>query len=489
MRQEVLFGGSFDPFHVGHAGILARLLLEDVDIVLMPAACSPFKLERKIPFSCYRFALILEVLRAEFSDDLVQLESPHLGQKRYFVDLKRLRERAKSSGTQRRYFGLLAHQIKARRLILSDEEILRRPPSYMVDTLRTRLGFRQERLGIKKTRQQDKSKKTLVDQVDPRPMALVGGDDLLDGFSRWKDVPGILRMAQLWILHRLDEEKEQEQIEEKAQQELEAKLMDWTLRYGASTRLLQAKIKACSSTHIRQELSTDESFVYGLDRRKLDSGKKKVLKALLHPAALDYIEAQGLYTQPDLATYLSAEQIERLGEYERILWPLMSMKRLVHSVNVMYTAIALAERFACDPWQVAQAALLHDLAKELDPKAYPDFFTALPQEARALMGLLHGPLGAHLASLWGLTDDAEVLSAITHHTNARVGASPLDLLVFFADKIEPGRSYADLEPLRDLARSDAKAAVKATFERILIHNRSRGYSLRPVQEMLDWLSE
>lgn len=48
--KRVMFGGSFDPVHIGHVSLVKTLLLEqDVDIVtVVPAKCSPFKTDKKL---------------------------------------------------------------------------------------------------------------------------------------------------------------------------------------------------------------------------------------------------------------------------------------------------------------------------------------------------------------------------------------------------------------------------------------------------------
>ncbi len=56
--------------------------------------------------------------------------------------------------------------------------------------------------------------------------------------------------------------------------------------------------------------------------------------------------------------------------------------------------------------------------------------------------LLHQGLSAVMAQRWFAIEDARVLSAIGCHTTLRAGASPLDKIVFVADKIawdQPGQ--------------------------------------------------
>ena len=72
--------------------------------------------------------------------------------------------------------------------------------------------------------------------------------------------------------------------------------------------------------------------------------------------------------------------------------------------------------------------------------------------------LLHARLGAYLArERYGITD-ASILSAIAKHTTADRHMSRLDIILYLADALEPGRSYEGRERLEALAFSSLEEA-------------------------------
>ena len=50
--------------------------------------------------------------------------------------------------------------------------------------------------------------------------------------------------------------------------------------------------------------------------------------------------------------------------------------------------------------------------------------------------------------------DEEVLDAVRYHTSAKKNIPLLSKIIFFADTVEPGRTYAEAEMLRNRAYED-----------------------------------
>ena len=66
---------------------------------------------------------------------------------------------------------------------------------------------------------------------------------------------------------------------------------------------------------------------------------------------------------------------------------------------------------------------------------------------RANPSLLHGPVAAVWAEKeLGITDRS-ILDAIRYHTTGRAGMSRLEMVVYLADLIEPGRRYPGVDRL------------------------------------------
>ncbi len=110
-----------------------------------------------------------------------------------------------------------------------------------------------------------------------------------------------------------------------------------------------------------------------------------------------------------------------------------------HSARVAAQARGLAERFGVSASQAEAAGWLHDISAVIPNEkrvrvALDHGIEVLPEEELLPM-IVHQKLSALLArDLFGVAD-ADVLSAVGCHTTLKVDASPLDKVVFVADKI------------------------------------------------------
>jgi predicted HD superfamily hydrolase involved in NAD metabolism len=152
-----------------------------------------------------------------------------------------------------------------------------------------------------------------------------------------------------------------------------------------------------------------------------------------------------------------------------------------HRFTHILSVARVAERLACahgvDPLQARTAGLLHDLAR-----LYPGerllrecAERGMPIDAfeRANPVVLHARLGAELArDEFGVADEA-ILSAIRKHTLAAATMSPLDEILYLADGLEPGRTYAGRAGMLALAFDDLAAAMAAHLTEALAYQRSR----------------
>jgi predicted HD superfamily hydrolase involved in NAD metabolism len=142
-------------------------------------------------------------------------------------------------------------------------------------------------------------------------------------------------------------------------------------------------------------------------------------------------------------------------------------KTAIHSVAVAAEARRIAALAGVEAARAEQAAWLHDVsavipAGERVVAAEALNIPVLPEE-RALPMILHQKLSAVLArDLFAVTDTA-VLSAIGCHTTLKAEASPLDKVLFVADKLawdQPGEPPYRAALEAALARSlDAAACV------------------------------
>jgi len=127
------------------------------------------------------------------------------------------------------------------------------------------------------------------------------------------------------------------------------------------------------------------------------------------------------------------------------------------------------------------AGLLHDWDREQTPEQL--LASAASENLKVSAAdatvpyLLHARTGAAAlrAALPGVSD--EVVTAVAHHTVGSSDMSDLDMVVYVADMIEPGRDYPGVDALRVLATtatlSQLFAAAYQQSILYLIHSRKR----------------
>lgn len=217
-------------------------------------------------------------------------------------------------------------------------------------------------------------------------------------------------------------------------------------------------------------------------RNALAEGKEP---PLLPPVVMEYIRARGLY---------GVESRLHLGQaWLEKLWEALSLKRFAHSLGVAFTARRLALIHGIDPIQAETAGLLHDCAKCLPLEEMQRICQthALTQDPALLESgnLLHSVAGAFLAASSYHVSDPDVLRAISCHTTGKVGMNPLDMIVYLADKIEPGRApYPLLEQVRAAALLSLPRAMLLSLEGTAKYVKKGGKPLHPTtQAVVDWL--
>jgi predicted HD superfamily hydrolase involved in NAD metabolism len=149
-------------------------------------------------------------------------------------------------------------------------------------------------------------------------------------------------------------------------------------------------------------------------------------------------------------------------------------KAAKHCKRVAATAASLAVVYGVDADAAQLAGVLHDWDRETPADD-------LLGEARAaglevceadvtVPYLLHartGALGAR-GALPGLS--ADVVQAISRHTVGAPGMTPLDMVVYLADMIEPQRDYPGVDELRDAVGEVSLAELFARgYQRSVLH--------------------
>lgn len=178
--------------------------------------------------------------------------------------------------------------------------------------------------------------------------------------------------------------------------------------------------------------------------------------------------------------------------YRKAILEKLSPQRYQHSLQVVDTALKMAQNLQLNTEQVYLAALLHDYAKDMAG----ELLLAIAREKGLLTchveevqpDLLHGSVGAWLCEYELGIQDPEVLHAIRYHTTGNVQMSSLEVIIYLADLIEPGRNYEGVKELRDICQQDLEAGLLFAFDATLKYVLKRKMLIHPqTVEARNWL--
>lgn len=146
--------------------------------------------------------------------------------------------------------------------------------------------------------------------------------------------------------------------------------------------------------------------------------------------------------------------------YERVVAAVdkrLSGKRLKHVHSVSETAAHMAEVYGANVFDARIAGLLHDWDKLLTDAELParmdEMGVERPDHMELIMPVLHSFTGAEAVHREFPELSDEIIEAIRNHTMGSLEMSDLDVIIFVADIIEPGRSAKKswgIDELRDM---------------------------------------
>ena len=252
------------------------------------------------------------------------------------------------------------------------------------------------------------------------------GADMLIDFKTWKNPDRILSACTLAVFGRegvmVDYNAEENYLKEK---------------FSKGFYKLSYVGKENSSTEIRTKLSL------GLKPSGLD---EKVY---------EYIKEKGLY---------------KGDVYEDFVRSTLPEKRLIHTANVVITALSKAKELGLDKEKVRISAVLHDCAKYIEPESVKGFslLESVPKP------VIHAFLGAFIAKEKLKITDEEIISAIKYHTTGKADMTTLEKLIFVADMIEEGRNYDGVNILRKHYQEDFEKCFNECIKEEYIHLQNRG---------------
>lgn len=269
------------------------------------------------------------------------------------------------------------------------------------------------------------------------------GTDMLRDFPSWRKPEEILKTATLAVCARNEKNGW-----------LEAERAAFRARFGTDFKVIDYNGAAVSSTRIRVLAAAGED-----------------ISPFVGNAVAAYIKERGLYGAASAKEALALEKPARRE----------------HSIRVAFFAAEHAGRFGIDEKKAVTAALFHDCAKNLPDDSpllkgfrLPDAPDgAVDGTSDRVFGVpepvVHQYAGAYVARTAFGVDDEDVLDAIEYHTSGKKGMSPLGKLIYLADMLEEGRTYAEAEILRRvLEERGLDEGFFFAIERSLAYLREKG---------------
>lgn len=160
----------------------------------------------------------------------------------------------------------------------------------------------------------------------------------------------------------------------------------------------------------------------------------------------------------------------------------MKPARFQHVLGVEQAALALADRYGCDPKKASLAALLHDYAKEVEDQVFLDLIAKYDLDRDLLNwdnNIWHGVVGAYkIAEDFGLEDE-EIFQAIQRHTIGAGQMTLLDKVLYVADYIEPNREFPGVDEARRIARESLDKAVAYETAQTISYLAKKGIPIYP----------
>jgi len=158
----------------------------------------------------------------------------------------------------------------------------------------------------------------------------------------------------------------------------------------------------------------------------------------------------------------------------------LTQYRLLHSISTSEIAALMADVYGVNRDYALVAGLLHDWDKaytnaELLERAQ-HFGIVLPDDPKKLASLIHAHTGARAVAEEYPDLPPEIIQAIERHTSAAIDMSPLDMIIYTSDMIEPLRTAPNLPHLRSLAGNIPlndlfRACYRESLERLIRRKR------------------
>ena len=320
---------------------------------------------------------------------------------------------------------LLADSVKSVPTEVSRCELDREGKSYTVDTLKI----------LKKMYPNDEL------------FFILGGDMLLSFDTCWKSPEQISSLCKILAFSRNNVQKLQliqcaDMLKNK---------------YNSDIAVIDCDIIDISSTSIRNAMRIGKCSRYLTDK------------------VFDFIKSNKLYNFNSRLYSLRSAAKNRL-----------SRSRYLHVLGCERQAAALAKKWNVDEYSAREAAILHDITKEVDIPSQlqlcsqygiiPEYIHKIP------IPILHGISGAYVAKT-EFHCSPEIENAIKYHSTGRVNMSNLEKIIFISDMTEPGRDYDGVQNIRSKSFKNLDAAVAVAMKAKINHICKTGG--KPTKDLKD----
>lgn len=276
----------------------------------------------------------------------------------------------------------------------------------------------------------------------------ITGSDAGVSVPRWKDPEAIAELAELGIMVRPGTSVEPDDL--KRLQEL-----------GFTVQCARATQVDISSTDIRARIADGRDARYLMPAAVMDYIVEHglygsaVTGAPVRPTSLDPHEASDAAFADDPRGKLGPFDEDFFAYLEERVATRVRASRLDHILGVRDTAVQLAEVYGVDPQEARLAGLLHDWDKgysDDEIRARADRLgLSFPEDVYWKMAqTIHGETAAEALHREFPQIPPQVIQAISRHTSCAVDMTPLDMVLYLADALEPNRRFGRISELRGL---------------------------------------
>lgn len=260
-----------------------------------------------------------------------------------------------------------------------------------------------------------------------------------DGISTLEDWKGVDKLAQTVTFY----------VVPRPGSEIDATALSRCKMLGIGVKVAPFKGKNISSAEIRAALA-------------FGKGAK-----LLPPAMEEIIRENGLYSE-------YADIVARFPEFN------LKKSRITHTYAVVKAAITLAKKNGVDVSDAITAALLHDIGKGWTPTTLEKAGVAVSKKIKNMPEpCQHAYIGELIAKNFFGIKKAAILKAIRQHTTGAEDMSALAKVIFLADCVAAGRSYAGLEEIKEIVFGDLDMGMEFALARTLDYLKEKGGKISP----------